>query len=414
LLIRPDFTSAGYFILITSIISGLYGVMLAIVQHNLKKLLAYHSVENIGIIGMGIGIGCIGLGNGEPLVATLGFAGALLHTLNHSLFKSLLFFTAGNVYLSTHTLNIEQLGGLIKKMPQTATLFLIAAIAICGIPPFNGFISEFTIYTGLYQWMQGSILLPSITAIFSILALVLIGGLALLCFTKAFGVVFLGSPRTELPHEVKEMPMLQLIPLYAIAALIFAIGLFPKYFIRLLTEPIHLFTSDDRATALISDGSFTDIMQSVSWATLGLVGLVAVVFFIRKMVLRKRTTTVESTWGCGYTAPTPKIQYTASSFIRSYAKLFAPVVQFHKKEDAGEELFPTHGHFETHPYDRIEKWFIDYPVMTFKSFLGKFRYLQNGKLQFYLLYGILFIVLVLTVPWIYNKIIELISFINQL
>lgn len=414
LLIKPDFTNTGYFILIISLISGLYGVMLAIVQHNLKKLLAYHSVENIGIIGMGIGIGCIGLGSGEPMVATLGFAGALLHTLNHALFKSLLFFTAGNVYLSTHTLDIEQLGGLIKKMPQTAMLFLIAAIAICGIPPFNGFISEFTIYTGLYQWMQDSILLPSITAILSILALVLIGGLALLCFTKAFGVVFLGSPRTELPHEVKEMPLPQLIPLYVIAALIIAIGLLPKYFIRLLASPIQLFTSDDQATALISGGNFTDILQSVSWATLGLVALVAVVFFIRKRALRKRITTVETTWGCGYTAPTPKIQYTASSFIRSYAKLFGTIVQFHKKEDAVDELFPTHGHFESHPYDRIEKWFIDYPVMGFKSFLGKFTYLQNGKLQFYLLYGIIFIVLVLTIPLIYNKIIELISFLNQL
>lgn len=414
LLIKPDFTIIGYFILIISLISGLYGVMQAIVQHNLKKLLAYHSVENIGIIGMGIGIGCIGLGAGDPLVATLGFAGALLHTLNHALFKSLLFFTAGNVYLSTHTLEIEHLGGLIKKMPQTAVLFLIAAVAICGIPPFNGFISEFIIYTGLYQWMQDSVLLSSITVIFSILALVMIGGLAMLCFTKAFGVVFLGTPRKQFQHEIKEMPIIQLIPLYAIAGLIVIIGLFPKYFISLLSSPIHLFTTNYQSTNLLAQGPFASTLQSISWATLGLVAMVVVVFFIRKYALRKRITTLESTWGCGYTAPTPKIQYTASSFIRSYAKLFGTIVQFHKKEEAVEDIFPTHGHFESHPYDRIEKWLVDYPVMKFKSFLGKFRYLQNGKLQFYLLYGIIFILLVLTVPLIYSKIIELISFLNQL
>lgn len=414
LLIKPDFTTIGYFILVISIISGLYGVMLAIVQHNLKKLLAYHSVENIGIIGMGIGIGCIGLGSGNQLVATLGFAGALLHILNHALFKSLLFFTAGNIYLSTHTLDIEKLGGLIKKMPQTALLFLIAAIAISGIPPFNGFISEFIIYTGLYQWMQDSVLLSSVTVIFSILALVMIGGLALLCFTKAFGVVFLGSPRTQFQHEVHEVPFLQLIPLYAIATLIVGIGLFPKYFIHLLSSPIHLFTSSEPVFNLLSGSQFANTMQSISWATLSLVALVTVVFFIRKWALRKRTTVINSTWGCGYTAPTPKIQYTASSFIHSYAKLFGMVVQFHKKEQPVENLFPNHGHFESHPYDSIEKWLIDYPVMAFKSFLGKFRYLQNGKLQFYLLYGIIFILLVLIIPLIYDKIIELINFLNQL
>ncbi|HAH24622.1 MAG TPA: hypothetical protein DCL77_12870, partial [Prolixibacteraceae bacterium] len=146
LLINADYSTIGYIILFVSIFSGLYGVALAIIQHNLKKLLAYHSIENIGIIGIGIGIGCIGLGSANELMATLGFMGALLHTLNHSLFKSLLFYSAGNVYQSAHTVSIERLGGIIKQMPHTALLFLIAALAICGLPPLNGFISEFLIY----------------------------------------------------------------------------------------------------------------------------------------------------------------------------------------------------------------------------------------------------------------------------
>lgn len=144
LLVKTDYLVLGYFILAAAVVSGVYGVMLAILQHNLK-LLAYHSIENIGIIGIGIGLGAVGLGMNNPLLATLGFAGGLLHVLNHSLFKSLLFFSAGNVYQATHSLNIEHFGGLIKKMPHTAGLFLISSLAICGLPPFNGFVSEFLI-----------------------------------------------------------------------------------------------------------------------------------------------------------------------------------------------------------------------------------------------------------------------------
>src|SRR5665213_3166437 len=156
LLIKSDYLIIGYIILFISIISGIYGVMLAIIQHNLKRLLAYHSIENIGIIGIGIGIGCIGIGKGNHLLTVLGFAGALLHTLNHSLFKSLLFYAAGNVYQSTHTMDIEKLGGLIKRMPHTSFLFLMAALAICGLPPLNGFVSEFLIYNGMFTGLHGS------------------------------------------------------------------------------------------------------------------------------------------------------------------------------------------------------------------------------------------------------------------
>jgi formate hydrogenlyase subunit 3/multisubunit Na+/H+ antiporter MnhD subunit len=414
LLIKPDFTIIGYIILVISIISGLYGVILAIVQHNLKKLLAYHSVENIGIIGIGIGIGCIGLGTHNQILAISGFTGALLHVFNHALFKSLLFYTSGNIYLSTHTLNIEHLGGLIKKMPQTAFLFLIAAIAICGIPPFNGFISEFIIYNGLYQWMQDALLMSSITVIISILALVAIGGLALLCFTKAFSVVFLGNQRTQIHHEIKEVSFFQLIPLYLIALFIVVIGLFPQYFQKLLAQPTSLFTSVYSTTTIVSQTIFFDMLQSISWAAMGLIIIVGIVFLIRKQVQKRQTITHEPTWGCGYVAPTPKMQYTASSFIRTFTKLFGMMLLFHKKVKHVENIFPKHAHFESHSDNKKKKWLVNYPLMAFKSFLGKFRYLQNGNLQFYLLYGIIFIVLVITVPLIYNKIGELISFLNQL
>lgn len=414
LVIKTDYYTLGFVILIISVISGLYGVMLAILQHNLKKLLAYHSIENIGIIGIGIGIGCIGLGAGNQVLATLGFSGALLHTLNHSLFKSLLFYAAGNVYQSAHTLDIEHLGGLIKRMPQTAALFLISAIAISGIPPFNGFISEFIIYNGLYNWLGDATLVSLLAAIFSMAALVLIGGLALLCFTKAFGVVFLGTPRRRLPDSCREVPFGQLLPLYLITMLIVLIGVFPQVFIQFLVRPVNLFSVDGVLTHNPFQGNAFLSLQHISLAMWGLILLSVLLFTLRKFVISHRKVATGATWGCAYSAPTPKQQYTAGSFVRTYAKLFQVFLYTGKKEKEVHGIFPTGGKFETHPYDKVEQWFIDNPLRINKSFMGRFVFLQNGKLQFYILYGIIFVISVLAIPLIYNNIKAFVDFLTQL
>jgi len=414
LVVKTDLTSVGYLILIVSLVSGLYGVMLAIIQHNLKKLLAYHSIENIGIIGIGIGIGCIGLGTGNQVLATLGFAGALLHTLNHSLFKSLLFYTTGNVYQATHTMDIEKLGGLIKKMPQTAALFLIAAIAISGIPPFNGFVSEFIIYTGLYNWLSDATMLQLLAAIFSTAGLAMIGGLAMLCFTKAFGVVFLGEARCELPHSCKEVPFLQLIPLYILAAIILLIGVFPTTFINLLSQPVGLFTGSVAIALNPVQVNAFNAIQPISLASWILILLVISIFMVRKLVMSRHKISTGPTWGCGYVAPTPKIQFTASSFVRTYSKLFAPFLSMGKHEEEIHGVFPSEGKYHTRPYDEIEKWLIDSPLKLNKAFMGRFLFLHNGKLQFYILYGVLFILAVLSLPVIYQNIYSFIEFLKQL
>lgn len=413
-LIHTDYYSIGLIILAFSAVSGLYGVMLAIMQHNLKKLLAYHSIENIGIIGMGIGLGCVGMGLGNHVLATLGFAGALLHTLNHALFKSLLFFTAGNVYLATHTLHIEHLGGLIKKMPQTALLFLVAAIAISGIPPFNGFISEFIIYSGFYSWMKDALLGPLMTIIFSVLALVLIGGLAMLCFTKAFGIVFLGQPRHQFHHEVKEVPFLQLLPLYLIAFFIVSVGVFPQIFLNALSQPVHLLAGIPGAAGLSLPEKFLELLQPVSWGIWIFIGIVLIVFVLRKFIVSKRERSVGPTWGCGYVAATEKQQYTAGSFVRPYSKLFRPILLSSKDEEEVQGIFPSGGAYRTHIYDRLEKYLIDQPIAAYKSLLGKFLFLQNGKLQFYILYGIIFIASVICIPLFYDQIVLFIDFIKQI
>ncbi|HET7733547.1 MAG TPA: proton-conducting transporter membrane subunit [Paludibacter sp.] len=414
LLIKLDYTTIGGIILAISLISGVYGVMLAILQHNLKKLLAYHSIENIGIIGIGIGLGCIGLGTNNPVLSSLGFAGALLHTLNHSLFKSLLFFTAGNVYQATHTLDIEKLGGLVKKMPQTTILFLIAALAICGLPPFNGFISEFILYTGLFNSFHNATIVSVIGVITTISGLVMIGGLALMCFTKAFGVVFLGSARHVFHHEIKERPFLQLLPLYFIAAFIISIGLFPSVFLDLLIKPVQLFTGLQQLPLISFRENGIEVLLAISHVSWYVIALVLILLGIRKLVSLKKVNSVSPTWNCGYTAPTPKLQYTASSFVKTYSKLFVMVFLISKKGEKVLGIFPAAAHLQTHPYDKIEKWFIDYPISQLKVFMGRFRFFQNGQLQFYILYGIIFIIAIISIPILYSQITLFIEFLKQL
>lgn len=392
LLIHVDYTIIGSIILGLSLISGLYGVMLAILQANLKKLLAFSSIENIGIIGIGIGLGCIGLGINNPMLSALGFAGALLHTLNHALFKSLLFYTAGNVYQATHTLNIEHLGGLIKKMPQTAALFLVAAIAISGIPPFNGFISEFIIYSGFYYWMQGSLLGSLMVISFSVFALVLIGGLALLCFTKAFGVVFLGNPRQEFHHEVKEVPFLQLLPLYLIAFFILIIGVFPQFFLNILSQPVNLLAGIPQSSGFHFGEEILSIIHPVTISVWVFILIVIAFFALRKFVMRSRKVTLEPTWGCAYVAPTPKLQYTGKSFSRSLSKIFSFILIEDKKytELKAGEIFPERRKQESRYHDFFEYRVINYLTHHLVYAIKYFKFIQNGRVQSYVWYGIAF------------------------
>lgn len=413
-LIKTDFTIIGSFILMVSIITGLYGVMLAIVQHNLKKLLAYHSIENIGIIGIGIGMGCLGTGLGHPWLAIAGYGGALLHTLNHSLFKSLLFYAAGNVYQATHTMDIESLGGLMKKMPRSAFLFLIGALAICGLPPFNGFVSEFFIFSGLFKALYAYHFTFTLVMLFSILAMVLIGGLALICFTKAFGIVFLGNNRRKQPDEDFTEKPLSIFPLYFIALVIVLIGLFPFLFSSMLIKTTGLFQLNVALyTSDYMSNTFTNLTL-VGWYSLGLIVLTAIVFYIRIRITSGRAVQTDSTWGCGYTDYSPKTQYTASSFIRTYRKLVEPVLLIRKDKKMATGIYPGSIEQTTHPYDKIEYALIDKPIGLFKRFLNQFVFLQNGNIQSYILYGFIFLSVVFLLPIFISKFILFIQFLNQL
>jgi formate hydrogenlyase subunit 3/multisubunit Na+/H+ antiporter MnhD subunit len=410
ILLMPDNKlTIGYIILSISVISGVYGVMLAIVQHNLKRLLAYHSIENIGIIGIGIGIGTIGSGLNNPYLTFAGYAGALLHTLNHSLFKSLLFFTSGNIYNAIHTLMTDRMGGLIKKMPVTAMLFLLAALAICGLPPFNGFISEFLIYSGLFEAI-GSNLSP-LVIILSVVGLALIGGLAMLCFTKAFGIVFLGKERY--PHHgiVTEVDKHTLFPKFLIAALIILIGLFPQFFLSALERPVSLFSS---IPAKSEFSELTALMQNISLSAWAFILMITVIYLIRKYVTANRPLVTGPTWGCGYETSSPKIQYTASSFVRPYVKIIKPVIHIKKSSEEISDVFPEAIHSETHFYDKIEMKLVDWPTKNLRGLLGRFKFLQNGSVQFYVLYGVVFICISITIPLVIDGIRYLVEILKTL
>lgn len=393
-----NMVSIGWIILVFAVASGLYGVMQAIIQHNLKKLLAYHSIENIGIIGIGIGLGTLGLGYSNAALAYMGFGGALLHTLNHSLFKSLLFFAAGNVYQSSGTLNIEQLGGLGKKMPYTAGFFLIGAIAICGLPPLNGFISEFIIFSGLFNAIHTLGLSTAFSFLLIIAALALIGGLAILCFTKAYGIVFQGSPRRQLAVEPSEAGWVKKTPMFIISIFIFLIGVFPSWIIRAMSAPLKLFVPGANIQVINSDMIST--LNGISGATAVFTGVIILVMIIRKSVQRNVIIEKSETWGCGYIAPNPKMQYTAGSFARMFQKLFQPLAFIKKDKISIESVFPQKEmSYESHSTDRIEDRLISLPLEKLVQFMGRFRIFQNGQTQSYLMYGFLFIIIVIIIEF---------------
>jgi len=338
----------------------------------------------------------------------------LLHTLNHSLFKSLLFYSAGNVLQATNTVNIEHLGGLIKKMPRTSILFLIAALAICGLPPLNGFISEFLIFGGLYNWLFSASLISLITIVFSLVGLVLIGGLALLCFTKAFGIVFLGNQRTIPGEDIREAGFWQLMPMYITISLMLFIGFFPSFFINILQRPVNLFTHDVVFNLNLIKVGAIDSLGLINWLFAGFILFVLIVLRLKKFLSRRKLIESGPTWGCGYSSADARLQYTANSFVRSHSKLAKPLLDIEKKEVEIAEIFPSGKHYETTSYDKIERILIDKPLRSLNRFTDLFLFLQNGQLQRYILYGIVFITAVICLPLIIDRILTILHFLNNL
>ena len=391
--LKTDYIILGEIVITISLLTGLFGIMNASVHRDFKKMLAYCTIENIGIIGIGIGLGLIGIGTGQGLLSFLGFGGALLHVLNHSLFKSLLFFSAGSVYRQTHTRDMDQLGGIIKKMPKTSILFLFGAIAIGGIPPLNGFISEFLIYCGILTGINSAGISQITLMVISFAGLSMIGGISLLTFTKTFGTVFLGSPRQKLEHEPVEVSFLMLLPQYIIIAAILFVAFRPGYFIGLTgiivnTLNFHVFAFND-----LNVQGYVSVLKSISLSSVVLIAIVVFVYTIRWLITRRHEKKYSATWGCGYTVPNVRMQYTGKSFSKSFGKLFNFILIEKKRYDeiSGSEIFPDSRKYHSHYLDIFEVKIIDPVIGLITRFIDLFQFIQNGKIQAYVVYGIVFI-----------------------
>ncbi len=396
LMLKSDLILIGDLILILSVLTGIYGILNSSVHRDFKKMLAYCTIENIGIIGTGIGLMLIGMGMNNPVLIVLGLSGALLHTLNHSLFKSLLFFSAGAVYQQTHTRNMEKLGGLIHKMPQTTAFFLIGALAIGGLPPLNGFVSEFIIYNGFLEGINTFGLVHSTLLILSLAGLAIIGGLSLLTFTKSFGVIFLGSPREPLHHDPVEVPLYMRIPQYLIIGIMFSIGLFPQFY---FSSVLHLISSVIPIAQLPDPSALAPtiaLISEIGKYSLVFFLLLAFVFFVRNYFAKSRQVSINTTWGCGYVAPYSKMQYTGKSFSKTLGKLFSFFVIEKKNysEITSKEIFPVSKNHSSFYLDFFENTIFHRVIKLILYNMNHFQFIQNGKIQMYVLYGIFFILLV--------------------
>ena len=391
--LRSDYLLLGEIILTVSVATGLFGILNAAVHRNLKKMLAYCTIENIGTIGIGIGIGLIGLGNNTPVLYYLGFGGALMHVLNHSLFKSLLFFSSGSVAQQTQTSDMEKLGGLIKKMPRTGLVFLIAAIGICGLPPFNGFISEFLIYSGLIEGVKIHDTNEMILFSVSLAGLSVIGGLSILTFTKSFGTVFLGNARKQLPVEPHEVSLQMLVPQYAIIALMISVAIFPAFYLQVIGNVIMSLTKGVIIPQPAGFTNYLSIMQNISNYSMLFICIVGVFWGIRYKLLSTRSKVIQPTWGCAYAAPTSKIQYTGKSFSKTLSKMFNFIVIERKQytELKAGEIFPEERKHASHYHDFFEFRFIHVITNQLIYAANYFKFIQNGRIQSYVLYGIVFI-----------------------
>lgn len=366
----------GGLLVVLGAVSGILGVAFALGQHDLKRLLAYHSIENIGIILLGIGIGTLGKSVGSVSVQILGYGGGLLHVLNHGLFKGLLFLNAGSVIHATDTRDLEKMGGLAKLMPVTSGTFLVGAWAICGLPPLNGFVSEWLIYLAAFQGLALSRLPWTIIAL---AALAIIGALALACFAKAHGTIFLGSARSPQAEHAHESPRTMLVPMALLAGFCVLVGLAPILLVPALNR---LITNVSGVQTLPSLAGFANLW----WlSVLGLLFL-GIAFLCWRWVKPASARGDVPTWDCGYSAGTPRMQYTASSFADSLVLGMNFVLWAKVHYRRVKALFPTSRHFESHVPDPVLDRIGGPGLDLVARGLTLLRFLQNGQLPLYLLY----------------------------
>ena len=382
----------GLIVLVSGAVTGLWGVILAAMQNDIKRLLAYSSIENVGVILIGLGIAAVGHAAGSPLVGMCGMCGALLHMVNHSLFKTMLFFSAGNIYSKMHTTAMNQMGGLAKHMPITAILMLFATVAICALPPLNGFVSELLIYIGMFNGVSnGYEVLYSVTGI---IVLSLIGGIVVLAFTKLYSVVFLGSPRSHHVAESTEVDSLRIVAMSIPAAFILIIGLAPQYVIRPIA---HVAEEVTNSVNTIAVEHFAPTLESLSYVSIAFILVVTLLFFIKRRAQRNRTIAEGPTWGCGFTAVNTRMQYTGESFSEGLENIGKPLMKNTVDGRAvdKDEIFPLPHRYRIRHKDKVDSLLGRWWVQMMHRINEYVMRLRTGKVNNYITFALLFFVVVL-------------------
>jgi hydrogenase-4 component B len=399
----------GGLVLGVGTVSALLGVLYALMEHDLKRLLAYHSVENIGIIFIGIGAGLMFQSFGLPTLAALGIVSGMYHTINHACFKGLLFLGAGSVVHAMGTRNMEEMGGLIKRMPRTACFFLLGACAISALPPLNGFASEWLVF----QTLLGGSAIPqpevAVVMPIAVAMLALSSGLAAACFVKAFGITFLAIPRSPRAEQAHEAPWSMQAGMATLAVACVALGLLPFAVVPLLASslaglpgvapPAMAFTLTLPLQVPGTSGQMSPLLLA-----LGLVLLLALVPFALRILGADRRLRVGDTWGCGRIGQTPRMEYTATAFAEPLRRVFAEL--YRPTRDLSIDFHPDSKYFvqsieyrsEIHPW--IERVIYDRPLQGLHHAASWVRRLQGGSLHLYLFYLTLaFLILLTAARW---------------
>ncbi|MBI5189269.1 MAG: hydrogenase [Nitrospirae bacterium] len=371
--------------------SAFMGIALASSRRDIKRMLAYSSIENIGIITAGIGIAVIGQATGNARLAYLGMAGALLHVINHSLFKPLLFMGAGSVIHATGTRELDTMGGLAKNMRWTALFTLAGVVAISGLPPFNGFVSEFMLYMGFFGEAASSSTASSYLVV-GAPVLAMTGGVALICFVKLYGVAFLGAPRSAQAAGSHEAPAAMLLPMAALAGACLFAGLLPQALLPLAEAAMSVPApvSAGLGGSPVEPGWFT-------FAGLGLLGLAAAVAVLLGRRLSSLPSSASRTWGCGYLAPSARMQYTGTSFSEMFTTLTKGVVRASVIHTEIKGFAPKPSAFGYVPEETVIERFLVPMFNVSGSCFAFVRRVQSGRIHIYMMY--FFVTLVTLMIW---------------
>lgn len=373
----------GWALLAAGTVSCLLGALFALAQHELKRVLAYSSIENIGIILAAAGLGVIAAAQGETALASLAFAGALLHVLNHSLFKGLLFMGAGAVLHGAGTAELEALGGLARRMPRAAVLFLAGAASACALPPFNGFAGEFLVYIGAFRGINAPapVALAGVLAGFSLAAA---GALAAAAFARAAGCAFLGEPRTARAAGAHPPGRLMMFSMYVLGALCLAVCAGAPLLLSPLAAAVGAGFGAPFGEAALVEAALPLVYVSAAALLTAAIAVLAAAF--RSALFPAAKAADVPTWDCGYAAPTPRMQYGASSFAQPLTDFFQPVLRKIGQYPVISEYFPARASFSAEAQAVVYNAVYAPAAARIRDLAYRFSWLQHGRLQIYIMY----------------------------